>query len=67
LKAALPSGRLPVNAGGGLIGDGHPVGATGVRQVAAAFTQLTGKAARARSTAQSVFLPQHRRQHEDEC
>jgi acetyl-CoA C-acetyltransferase len=41
----------------GLIGDGHPVGATGVRQVAAAFTQLTGKAARARSTAQSVFLP----------
>ncbi|HYK14035.1 MAG TPA: hypothetical protein VEW70_08630 [Burkholderiales bacterium] len=41
---SLPSGRLPVNAGGGLIGDGHPVGATGVRQVAEAFTQLTGKA-----------------------
>ena len=54
---SLPSGRLPVNAGRGLIGDGHPVGATGVRQVAAAFTQLTDKAARARSTAQSVFLP----------
>ena len=31
---SLPSGRLPVKAGGGLIGDGHPVGATGVRQVA---------------------------------
>ena len=43
---SLPSGRLPVNAGGGLIGDGHPVGATGVWQVAAAFTQLIGKAAR---------------------
>jgi acetyl-CoA C-acetyltransferase len=41
---SLPSGRLPVKAGGGLIGDGHPVGATGVRQVAEAFTQLTGKA-----------------------
>ena len=26
---SLPSGRLPVNAGGGLIGDGHPVGAAG--------------------------------------
>lgn len=34
-----------VNAGGGLIGDGHPVGATGVRQVVEAFTQLTNKAA----------------------
>lgn len=36
--------RLPVNAGGGLIGDGHPVGATGVRQVCEAFLQLTGRA-----------------------
>ena len=25
--------EIPVNPGGGLIGDGHPVGATGVRQV----------------------------------
>ena len=25
--------EIPVNTGGGLIGDGHPVGATGVRQV----------------------------------
>jgi acetyl-CoA C-acetyltransferase len=41
---SLPSNRLPVNASGGLIGDGHPVGATGVRQVAEAFKQLTGKA-----------------------
>jgi len=35
-----------VNAGGGLIGDGHPVGATGVRQVVEAYGQLTGKADR---------------------
>jgi acetyl-CoA C-acetyltransferase len=35
---------IPVNAGGGLIGDGHPVGATGVRQVVEAFLQLTDRA-----------------------
>lgn len=34
-----------VNAGGGLIGDGHPVGATGVRQVVEAYQQLTETAA----------------------
>src|SRR5688572_10612901 len=33
-----------VNAGGGLIGDGHPVGATGVRQVVEAYSHLTNKA-----------------------
>lgn len=33
-----------VNPGGGLIGDGHPVGATGVRQVVEAFAHLTGRA-----------------------
>ena len=35
---------IPVNAGGGLIGDGHPVGATGVRQVVEAYQQLTTQA-----------------------
>ncbi len=35
---------IPVNAGGGLMGDGHPVGATGVRQVFEAYQQLTGQA-----------------------
>jgi acetyl-CoA C-acetyltransferase len=35
---------IPVNAGGGLIGDGHPVGATGVRQVVEAYQQLTQQA-----------------------
>jgi acetyl-CoA acetyltransferase len=33
-----------VNPGGGLIGDGHPVGASGVRQVVEAYTQLTHRA-----------------------
>src|SRR5437660_3728119 len=36
--------ELPVNAGGGLIADGHPVGATGVRQVVEAYQHLTGQA-----------------------
>jgi acetyl-CoA acetyltransferase len=33
-----------VNPGGGLMGDGHPVGATGVRQVIEAYRQLTNTA-----------------------
>jgi acetyl-CoA C-acetyltransferase len=36
--------EIPVNSGGGLIGDGHPVGATGVRQVFDAYQQLTNQA-----------------------
>jgi acetyl-CoA C-acetyltransferase len=36
--------EIPVNVGGGLIGDGHPVGATGVRQVFEAYQQLTERA-----------------------
>lgn len=40
--APPPPFSIPVNAGGGLMGDGHPVGATGVRQVLDAFEQLTG-------------------------
>jgi len=35
---------MPVNTGGGLIADGHPVGATGVRQVVEMFQQVTGQA-----------------------
>lgn len=37
-------GRRPVNPGGGLIGGGHPVGATGVRMLADATRQVTGRA-----------------------
>ena len=39
-----PTRSMPVNPGGGLMGDGHPVGATGVRQVAEAHAQLTERA-----------------------
>lgn len=37
-------GDLPVNPSGGLIGAGHPVGATGVRMVLDAHRQVTGEA-----------------------
>lgn len=37
-------GSLPVNPGGGLIGIGHPVGATGVRMLLDAYKQVTGRA-----------------------
>jgi acetyl-CoA C-acetyltransferase len=37
-------GKLPVNPSGGLIGLGHPVGATGVRMTLDAWRQVTGTA-----------------------
>jgi len=37
-------GRLPINPSGGLIGLGHPVGATGVRMLLDAARQVTGGA-----------------------
>ncbi|MDB4970817.1 MAG: acetyl-CoA acetyltransferase [Myxococcales bacterium] len=37
-------GKLPINPSGGLIGGGHPVGATGVRQLLDAYLQTTGQA-----------------------
>jgi len=39
-----PARSMPVNTGGGLIADGHPVGATGVRQVVEVFQQARGEA-----------------------
>lgn len=37
-------GRVPINPSGGLIGAGHPVGCTGVRQLLDAHKQVTGQA-----------------------
>ena len=42
-KTAL-GGECPTNPTGGLVGFGHPTGATGVRQVADMVQQLTGQA-----------------------
>jgi acetyl-CoA C-acetyltransferase len=37
-------GPLPINPSGGLIGAGHPVGATGIRMMLDAYLQVTGQA-----------------------
>jgi acetyl-CoA C-acetyltransferase len=37
-------GRIPINPSGGLIGLGHPVGATGVRMALDCYKQTTGQA-----------------------
>jgi acetyl-CoA C-acetyltransferase len=37
-------GKLPINPSGGLIGAGHPVGATGCRQMLDAYKQVTERA-----------------------
>ena len=37
-------GRLPINPSGGLIGGGHPVGASGVRMLVDAAKQVSGAA-----------------------
>mmetsp|Transcript_117699 Transcript_117699/g.333011 ORF Transcript_117699/g.333011 Transcript_117699/m.333011 type:complete len:420 (+) Transcript_117699:50-1309(+) len=36
-------GKLPVNAGGGLMSFGHPVGATGVKQIHEIYRQMKGQ------------------------
>ena len=40
-------GQLPMNLSGGLIGMGHPVGATNIAQAGWLFKQLTGQAGEA--------------------
>jgi acetyl-CoA C-acetyltransferase len=41
--ATLPSGRFPVNPSGGHLGRGHPVGASGLIQIAEVARQLMGQ------------------------
>lgn len=41
------NGKIPVNTTGGLIGWGHPTGATGVHQAVTIWEQLTGNAGKA--------------------
>ena len=36
-------GKLPINTGGGLIAFGHPVGATGVKQLHEVYRQMKGQ------------------------
>lgn len=43
-RATAVGGPIPVNPSGGLVGRGHPIGATGVAQVVELVTQLRGEA-----------------------
>jgi acetyl-CoA C-acetyltransferase len=49
------TGRIPINTTGGLIGWGHPTGATGVHQAVTMWEQLTGKAGAAQ-----ISIPENR-------
>lgn len=51
--ATARDGAMPINTTGGLIGWGHPTGATGVHQAVTVWEQLTGKA----GAAQIVINP----------
>ncbi len=52
-------GRIPVNPSGGLKSKGHPVGATGVAQVAEIVTQLRGEAGQRQVQGASIGLAQN--------
>jgi len=39
----LRTGKLPVNTGGGLLSFGHPVGATGIKQIMEVYRQMKGQ------------------------
>ena len=59
-------GRLPINPSGGLIGGGHPVGATGVRMLLDAAKQVSGTRRRLPGRGrEDVRHAQLRRQHRD--
>ena len=49
------NGKMPMNTTGGLIGWGHPTGATGVHQAVTVWQQLTGNAGKAQ-----IELPEDR-------
>jgi acetyl-CoA acetyltransferase len=57
--ATGPGGSLPVNAGGGLCSRGHPVGATGVAQIAELVWQLRGQAGRYQVDRPRIALAQN--------
>jgi acetyl-CoA C-acetyltransferase len=52
-------GKIPVNPSGGLKSKGHPVGATGVAQVAEIVTQLRGEAGQRQVEGATVGLAQN--------
>jgi acetyl-CoA C-acetyltransferase len=55
----LPNGRLPISTMGGLKGRGHPVGATGLYQLAEAALQLRGQAGEAQIDDVTIAMTQN--------
>lgn len=53
------AGKLPVNASGGLLAKGHPVGATGIAQVVEVVEQLRGRAGPRQVSGAKVALTQN--------
>src|SRR5437016_13702877 len=56
-------GRLPVNTSGGLLSRGHPIGATGLGQIAEVVWQLHGKGGKRQVENRKVCLTQTGRGH----
>jgi acetyl-CoA acetyltransferase len=52
-------GSMPVNPSGGLLAKGHPVGATGVAQIAEIFWQLRGEAGKRQVAGARVGLTEN--------
>ena len=52
-------GKMPVNTSGGLKACGHPVGATGVKQIVEIATQLLGKAGKRQAKDVKIGLTQN--------
>jgi acetyl-CoA C-acetyltransferase len=52
-------GEIPVNASGGLLSCGHPVGATGIRMVTELVVQLRNKAGKRQVQGAKVGLAQN--------
>jgi acetyl-CoA C-acetyltransferase len=52
-------GRIPINTSGGLLAKGHPIGATGVGQIAEVYWQLRGEAGERQVEIRKGFGLQH--------
>lgn len=52
-------GKIPVNVSGGLESMGHPIGATGIRQVAEIYLHLAGKAGKRQIEGARIGLAQN--------
>ncbi len=57
--AILPNGRIPICSMGGLKARGHPVGATGLYQIAEAALQLQGRAGAAQIDGVDIAMAQN--------